>query len=188
MKKKIIIIVILFVAVFYGGYYLRSVDSGILELRSVNHTEEYELLAKKPQDISSDFLFLIYPSGKKEYKKQEAIGWTKNNNFIIFSAHAYLQDLKQNVDYTVSLSFKKDDGLLNDIKLVINNNEYLCDFNGDYIFDVKVSFMEGKRSYFINQLGGFQIVKNVNLDDKTAIDSMNNELVFVNGEWQNIKN
>ncbi|MCI7644683.1 MAG: hypothetical protein MST10_10120, partial [Lentisphaeria bacterium] len=160
----------------------------LLDMTSVLNTHDYELMANNPQDISSDFLFVIKSNNEKEQKKQEAFGWLKKDNYIIFSALAQLQNIKQNIDFTLSLEFENNEDVLKDIKLVVGYKDFLYDFNGDFLFDAKISVVEGKRTYYINFGGEFRVVKIVDLEKKIAIDNLNNELFFINGKWQKDKN
>ena len=88
----------------------------------------------------------------------------------------------------MSLEFENNEDVLKDIKLVVGYKDFLYDFNGDFLFDAKISVVEGKRTYYINFGGEFRVVKIVDLEKKIAIDNLNNELFFINGKWQKDKN
>ena len=112
-RKKIVLIAIVFVLVslltFYKIFNKQNCTLNLLDMTSVLNTHDYELMANNPQDISSDFLFVIKSNNEKEQKKQEAFGWLKKDNYIIFSALAQLQNIKQNIDFTLSLEFENNE-------------------------------------------------------------------------------
>ena len=89
----VVIVLTLCVFVYLYMYYHKPRRSELnsLDLSSVYNTAYYNLLARNPQDISSDFLFVIHPRNGEKHK-EEAIGWLKGDNYIIISA---LADLKR---------------------------------------------------------------------------------------------
>ena len=150
-------------------------------MTSVLNTHDYELMANNPQDISSDFLFVIHPQNDEKHT-EEAIGWSKNGNFIVISALANLKKTRKDIDFTLSLDFADDSDIIKDIQLFMNNKDFLHDFNGDLLFDIKIS-VGGGRTYYINHLGEWQTVKFIDIDEKKAVDSLDNEFLFIDNKW-----
>ena len=64
----------------------------------------------------------------------------------------------------------------------MNNKDFLHDFNGDLLFDIKIS-VGGGRTYYINHLGEWQTVKFIDIDEKKAVDSLDNEFLFIDNKW-----